>query len=96
MNYYENKRVLITGGASGIGRLLALKIAAAGARTAICDIDSTAMEQVRSEAAAKGLSILCFPVDPGWSGKDPTGRRGYPGQQCRHRFRQTISGMQRQ
>jgi all-trans-retinol dehydrogenase (NAD+) len=63
MNYYENKRVLITGGASGIGRLLALKIAAAGARTAICDIDPIAMEQVRSEAAAKGLSILCFPVD---------------------------------
>jgi len=39
MNYYADKRVLITGGASGIGRLLALKIAAAGAKTAICDID---------------------------------------------------------
>lgn len=63
MNYYANKRVLITGGASGIGRLLALKIAAAGAQTAICDIDSTGMEKVRSEAAAKGLSLLCFPVD---------------------------------
>jgi all-trans-retinol dehydrogenase (NAD+) len=63
MNYYENKKVLITGGASGIGRLLALKTAAAGARTAICDIDPTGMEQVRNEAATKGLSILCFPVD---------------------------------
>ncbi len=63
MNYYENKRVLITGGASGIGRLLALKIAAAGARTAICDIDASGMDLVRSEAAAKGLSILCFTVD---------------------------------
>jgi len=63
MKYYANKRVLITGGASGIGRLLALKIAAAGARTAICDIDAPGMEKVRSEAAAKGLSVVCFPVD---------------------------------
>jgi all-trans-retinol dehydrogenase (NAD+) len=63
MNYYAYKRVLITGGASGIGRLLALRIAAAGAKTAICDIDLSGMEKVRSEAAAQGLSLLCFPVD---------------------------------
>jgi len=63
MKYYENKRVLVTGGASGIGRLLALKFAAAGARTAICDIDESGMEAVRSEARARGGSILCFPVD---------------------------------
>jgi all-trans-retinol dehydrogenase (NAD+) len=63
MNYYKDKRVLITGGASGIGRLLALKIAAAGARTAICDIDMSGMEKVRSEAAAKGFSLHCFSVD---------------------------------
>jgi all-trans-retinol dehydrogenase (NAD+) len=63
MSYYANKRVLITGGASGIGRLLALKIAAAGAQTAICDIDAAGMEKVRSDAAVRGLSMLCFPVD---------------------------------
>jgi all-trans-retinol dehydrogenase (NAD+) len=63
MNYYAKKRVLITGGASGIGRLLALKVAAAGAQTAICDIDAPGMEKVKGEAAAKGLSVLCFPVD---------------------------------
>ena len=105
MNYYADKRVLITGGASGIGRLLALKIAAAGARTAICDIDAAGMEKVRSEAAAKGLSLLCFPVDLSRReqidtlaerGAQTTWRRGYPGQQRRHCFRQTVSGMQRQ
>jgi len=63
MNYYANKRVLITGGASGIGKLLALKIAAAGAQVAICDIDVEGMDRVRSEAAAKGLSLLCFTTD---------------------------------
>ena len=63
MNYYADKRVLITGGASGIGRLLALKIAAAGARTAICDIDATGMEKVKAKAAAQGFSILCFQAD---------------------------------
>jgi all-trans-retinol dehydrogenase (NAD+) len=54
---------LISGGASGIGKLLALKIAAAGARVAICDIDVEGMARVRAEAAAQGLSLLCFAVD---------------------------------
>jgi len=63
MKYYGNKRVLVTGGASGIGRLLALKFAAAAARTAICDIDAAGMEGVRAEAQAQGHTILCFPVD---------------------------------
>jgi all-trans-retinol dehydrogenase (NAD+) len=63
MNYYAGKRVLITGGASGIGRLLALKIASAGGRTAICDMDEAGMEKVKGEAAAKGWSISCFTVD---------------------------------
>jgi len=63
MNYYADKRVLITGGASGIGRLLALKIAAAGARTAICDIDAAGMEKVKAEAAAHGYSLFCFQAD---------------------------------
>jgi len=72
MNYYANKRVLITGGASGIGKLLALKIAAAGARTAICDIDAAAMDKVKAEAELQGLSIACFAVD--LSRRDQIGR----------------------
>lgn len=42
-----NQRVVITGGASGIGRRLAERFAARGDRVAVCDADDTAVARMR-------------------------------------------------
>ncbi|MEI9425419.1 SDR family oxidoreductase [Mesorhizobium sp. Cs1299R1N1] len=43
----ENKRVLITAGAAGIGRAVAERFAAEGAKVLVCDIDSAAIKSVQ-------------------------------------------------
>jgi 3-oxoacyl-[acyl-carrier protein] reductase len=47
---FENKVVMVTGGAAGIGRVTAENFAGEGARIALCDVNSEA-----GEAAAKAL-----------------------------------------
>ena len=43
-----NKRVLITAGAAGIGRLMAERMDEAGARVFICDVDETGLDNLKS------------------------------------------------
>jgi 2-hydroxycyclohexanecarboxyl-CoA dehydrogenase len=43
--------IVITGGANGIGRALALAAAAAGARVVVCDVDQPAMDALMAEDA---------------------------------------------
>ncbi|MDA5094108.1 SDR family oxidoreductase [Aliiroseovarius sp. KMU-50] len=43
------RRVVISAGAAGIGRALADRLAAAGARLAVCDIDETAIARFRED-----------------------------------------------
>lgn len=45
----RNQRVLITAGAAGIGRAMAVAFAQAGARVHICDIDGSALASFRAE-----------------------------------------------
>ena len=52
MSQLAGSTILITGGASGLGRLLALKTAKLGARVAIWDIDSGRLNRVLAELAA--------------------------------------------
>jgi all-trans-retinol dehydrogenase (NAD+) len=54
MTTIGTKTVLITGGAGGIGRLMALKMAALGAGVAIWDIDEQALPAVVDELKAAG------------------------------------------
>lgn len=49
-------RVVVTGGASNIGRGIVHEFAAEGARIVISDIDGTQAERVRDEARAKGAA----------------------------------------
>ena len=54
MTTINNKHVLITGAASGLGRLLALRCAGLGATVTIWDLDAAGGEAVAAEATAMG------------------------------------------
>jgi 2-hydroxycyclohexanecarboxyl-CoA dehydrogenase len=57
-------RVLVTGGASNIGRGIVHGFAAEGARVAICDIDEEQAEKVRAEALGLGADdVQVCPAD---------------------------------
>jgi all-trans-retinol dehydrogenase (NAD+) len=57
MRDVKDKIVLITGAASGIGRLMALDFAGRGARVAVWDLSAGALEKIEAEARQRGLSI---------------------------------------
>lgn len=59
----KNQRVMITGGGSGIGRLLALGAARRGARIVIWDLDPVAADAVRDEVRAAGGEAESFALD---------------------------------
>jgi 3-oxoacyl-[acyl-carrier protein] reductase len=56
-------RVLVTGGARGLGRTFAFDLAGAGARVGVCDIDEEALASCRADAAAAGLTIWSHQAD---------------------------------
>ena len=49
----ENKTAMVTGGSTGIGRAIALRFAAEGARVVIADINAPAGQQTADEAGGK-------------------------------------------
>jgi len=53
----EDRAVLITGGASGIGAASARLMAAAGARVAVCDVRPDAAESVAREIGAAAIAV---------------------------------------
>ncbi len=59
----RGKTVLVTGGSSGIGRASALKLAAAGARVVLVARNADRLEQVRSEALARGGDASVYSYD---------------------------------
>ena len=61
MTTINNKHVLITGGASGIGRRLALRCAEIGAAVTIWDLDEAGAQAVAAEAAAARRPARCAP-----------------------------------
>ncbi|MCE9596765.1 MAG: SDR family NAD(P)-dependent oxidoreductase [Spirochaetia bacterium] len=57
MHNITGKRVLITGGAGGLGKALAQKLSAMGARVAIADADPAALKATSRELGIKGYSM---------------------------------------
>ncbi|HLY46418.1 MAG TPA: SDR family NAD(P)-dependent oxidoreductase [Stellaceae bacterium] len=59
----EDRTVVVTGGASGIGRATARLLAHEGARVFVGDIDEAGGHAVAEEAARDGLAIEFLPLD---------------------------------
>jgi all-trans-retinol dehydrogenase (NAD+) len=57
MKNLSGKSVLITGGASGIGKLMALDFAARGAVVTVWDLSAPALKTLETEAATAGLPL---------------------------------------
>ena len=63
MRELKNKVVVITGGASGIGRALADRFAAEGSKIVLADIEAKALEEAAAELRAGGATVLAVPTD---------------------------------
>ncbi len=59
----RDKRILITGASSGIGRCIALELARTGATLALAGRNEKNLEQAAEEIAAAGADVRIFPSD---------------------------------
>src|SRR5262249_28990576 len=63
MHNLHGKIALITGGSSGIGRAVALRLAGLGAHVAVAARTVDALNSVAAEAKARGSNSLAIPTD---------------------------------
>jgi len=63
MKRFENRSIIVTGGASGIGRAAALGFAAEGARVLVVDRNGTGAAQVAGQLRAQGATAHHFEAD---------------------------------
>jgi 3-oxoacyl-[acyl-carrier protein] reductase len=59
----EGRVALVTGGAEGIGLAISRRLALAGARVAIADLNPTALELATETLTAEGLTVAGFTAD---------------------------------
>ena len=57
MNYYQDKRILITGAASGMGRLMSIAMGSLGGKMILMDIDPTGLIRVKDELLKKNIKV---------------------------------------
>lgn len=59
----ENKAAIVTGGAKGIGSGIAYRLAEAGAKVLVADIDEETAQQTAQELTSKGWAAAAIKVD---------------------------------
>ncbi len=62
-NRFENKVAIITGAASGIGQMTAIRFAQEGAKITICDINVEGLEETRRKVVETGADCLVTTVN---------------------------------
>ncbi len=60
---FEGKTAIVTGAAVGIGRAVALLLAKAGARVALCDVNGESLAKLEAELAEFSGNVAAFTVD---------------------------------
>jgi NAD(P)-dependent dehydrogenase (short-subunit alcohol dehydrogenase family) len=60
----DGRVILITGAAHGIGRAMAVRLAAEGARVICADLDATGAAQTAAQVGAAALAVRCDVTDP--------------------------------
>jgi all-trans-retinol dehydrogenase (NAD+) len=60
---FQGQTVLVTGAASGIGRLMALRFADLGARLALVDVNGEGAEKLALELRSNGVGAWAFTAD---------------------------------
>jgi uncharacterized protein len=63
MNFWQEKVVLVTGGSSGLGRVIAEAFAAAGAKVVIAALEADAVRQAAEEMRTAGREVLGVHAD---------------------------------
>ena len=53
----QNKRVIITAAATGIGRVTAEMFLAAGAKVEVCDVDEAGLKSFKAKHPAVGVTV---------------------------------------
>ncbi|MCE5302268.1 MAG: SDR family NAD(P)-dependent oxidoreductase [Planctomycetaceae bacterium] len=63
MQFWQDKVVLVTGGSSGLGRIVAEAFSKAGAKLALVGLETAQVEQAAQELRAGGGDVLSLPAD---------------------------------